>query len=233
MNATKIEYLNFTWSPLVGCSGDNCAVYKHCFAKKFKKRNLLKCPKCYEFIPHRHFERLEQPFNTKMPRLIGVCFAADFWDKGFDMADRMPVLTSASVASQHWFINLTKQPQNIPDMPFPTKWVQGVTVNRKSELWRIDELQRSYALTKMISFEPVYEDLGIIDLTGIDWVIIGNQTHPTFEASWFWIDSLVKQAKAKGIPVFIKNNIKDYVNLKEYPAKFASNHKQETEEVEK
>ena len=96
MNATKIEYLNFTWSPNVGCSGENCAVYKYCFAKKFKKRNLLKCPQCYEFKPHNHFERLEQPLHTKLPQRIGVDFSADFWDRGFTMDDRMPSLEYCS-----------------------------------------------------------------------------------------------------------------------------------------
>jgi protein gp37 len=229
MNATKIEYLNFTWSPNVGCSGDNCAVYKHCFAKKFKKRNLLKCQACYEFKPHNHFERLEQPLHTKLPQRIGVNFSADFWDKGFSMDDRYPVINRAGEAYWHWFINLTKQPQNIPKgLHFPKNWVQGVTVNQKSDLWRINELRKVQVETRMISFEPIYEDLGNVNLQEIDWVILGAQTHPELIPEMPWLSNLICAAKLLEIPIFIKNNIPCFAT-KHYPVKFALNNRKETE----
>jgi protein gp37 len=221
MNATKIEYLHFTWSPNVGCSGQDCAVYAHCFAKKFKKRNLLKCPSCYEFKPHNHFERLDQPLTTQMPRRIGVDFSADFWDKGFTMNDRTPVFNVVRQAPWHRFINLTKQPQNIPsDFVFPKNWVQGVSVNRKEELWRIEDLNLKRATMKMISFEPLYEDIADVldwqNITTIDWFIIGAQTHPLIRPKDVWIKNLVDFAGAVDIPVFIKNNVTGW-NFKEYP----------------
>jgi protein gp37 len=222
INATKIEYLHFTWSPNVGCSGQDCAVYAYCFAKAFKKRKLLKCPLCYEFKPHNHFERLEQPLQTKISRRIGVDFSGDFWDREFSMNDQMPVLNIAAQAPQHWFINLTKQPQNIPDnLVFPKNWVQGVSVNRRPELWRVGELQNTLAETKMISFEPLYENIGEVDLRGIDWIIIGAQTHPTVEPKNAWVIGILAQAQALNIPVFTKNNLPEW-RLKEYPAKLTT-----------
>lgn len=44
MNRTKIEYLDFTWNPIVGCSGfgrrlmlcdDCCVCYNHCPGGKY------------------------------------------------------------------------------------------------------------------------------------------------------------------------------------------------------
>ena len=217
MNATKIEYLHFTWSPNVGCTGKNCAVYAHCFAKAFKKRNLLKCPLCYEFKPHNHFERLRQPLDTKMPRRIGVDFSADFWDEGFTMQDRKPVFATVIEAFWQWFINLTKQPQNIPiELAFPKNWVQGVSVNRKADLDRIGRLKKTQAPIKVVSFEPLYEDLGNLNLEGIDWVIIGAQTHPTLLPEMEWLANIICAAKLLKIPIFIKNNIPCF-NVKQYP----------------
>lgn len=220
MNATRIEYLNFTWSPLVGCSGKDCAVFAKCWAKYQAKRRLHKCQDCYDFKPHTHFERLKQPTQIKSSRRIGACFSADFWDKGFNNFDRESVLHYASLAPWHWFINLTKQPQNIPvDLKFPKNWVQGVSVNKRAEIRRIGDLQNTLAPMKMISFEPLYEDIGIVDLTGIDWIIIGAQTHPLIEPDAGWVNSLVLQARSVGIPIFIKNNLKGW-SFKEYPTIF-------------
>jgi len=224
MNATKIEYLDFTWSPLVGCSGTNCAVAAKCWAKYQAKRRKHKCQNCYEFKPHTHFERLTQPLRVYTPKKIGVCFSADMWDNGFTEYARQTVLLTAKCAPQHWFINLTKQPQNIPENAwFPDNWVQGVSVCTKKDLWRIETLEKTQAKIKMVSFEPLYEYLGIVDLSGISWIIIGNQTHPLKEAKPIWIDSLILDAKNvvdKKIPVFVKNNVKDF-DYKEFPSIFS------------
>jgi protein gp37 len=218
MNATKIEYLNFTWSPLCGCSGKDCAVVAKCWAKYQAKRRLHKCQDCYDFKPHTHFERLRQPLQVKSSKRIGVCFSADMWDSGFNSFDRETVMHYAALAPQHWFINLTKQPQNIPEWQlFPGNWIQGVSVCTRKDLWKIDTLRLTSAKTKVISFEPLYEDLGEIDLTNIDWIIIGAQTHPLLSPATDWVSTLA--ANASGIPVFIKNNIKILNFLKEYPAK--------------
>lgn len=223
MNATKIEYLNFTWSPLVGCSGLNCAVWFKCWAKYQAKRRKHKCVSCYKFTPHSHLERLNQPLQVKSSKRIGLCFSADVFDKAFvGSLDLEMVVNMVEKAYWHWFINLTKQPQNIPEyFPFPENWVQGVSVNLKEDLWRIRVLQAKKAKLKMISFEPLYQDLmpfNNFTLKGIDWVIIGAQTHPLKLPEKSWVDSILAQCKLKGIPVFIKNNLNAFgYKLKEYP----------------
>jgi len=156
-----------------------------------------------------------------MSRRIGVCFSADFWDEGFDYNDRLPVINVATKANWHWFINLTKHPERIPAyFMFPKNWIQGVTINRKAELQRMNYLKDTHATTKFISFEPLYEDLGNIDLNGIDWIIIGAQTHPDFQPKDEWVERLIYQADNLDIPVFTKNNLPVW-NLKEYPYKLA------------
>jgi protein gp37 len=223
MNATKIEYLNFTWSPMVGCSRKNCAVAAKCWAMYQAKRQLHNCQLCYEFKPHTHFERLKQPFQILSSKRIGVTFSADFWDEGFTIQERKQVFSTAIEAKQHWFINLTKQPQNIPtDLAFPKNWIQGVSVNRKADIDRIDLLLKTQAPLKMISFEPIYEDIAQdgLFMDGIDWVILGAQTHPLKSPKPEWIQNLIDSATfgANRIPIFMKNNLNPYDEWKDYPS---------------
>jgi protein gp37 len=216
MNATKIEYLNFTWNPLVGCSGIGCAVFDRCWAKLNKKRRLTNCEDCYDFQPHAHFERIDQPGHVKTSKRIGVCFSADFWDNGF----------TGSMYPWHHFINLTKQPQNIPiDAKFPDNWVQGVSICRIADITRISILRKTKAPLKIISFEPLYENIGwelnYSDVEDIDWFIIGAQTNPLIKPKSEWVEDLVNLAFESKIPVFVKNNIVDW-NRKEFPEIFLS-----------
>jgi protein gp37 len=216
MNATGIEYLDFTWSPLVGCSGLGCAAFNVCWAKYMKKRKLTDCQPCYEFKPHVHFERLEQPFHVKAPKLIGVCYSADFWDNGFSWTDRARVFNVTDHAKWHWFINLTKQTQNIPTKDaeafiLGSNWIQGASICTEADLYRVNDLvklkEKGWAKFLALSIEPLYAKIPNLNLSGIDWVIIGGQTHPTKLPEKAWVDEIITKARAKDIPVFIKNNL--------------------------
>jgi protein gp37 len=144
------------------------------------------------------------------------------WDRGFSIQDRKQVFGTAIEAPWHWFINLTKQPQNIPvDLAFPKNWVQGVSVCNKADLWRIKDLAKTKAKLKIVSFEPLYEHLGLTTNLDFDWMIIGGQTHPLKLPERAWVAQLIHEAKCRGIPVFIKNNLSSYgFDFKEYPARF-------------
>lgn len=222
MNRTKIEYLDYTWNPIVGCSGLGCAVVTNCFAKAQAKRHKNKCDLCYTFIPHYHLERFTQPFDRKKPSRIGVAFMGELFDEKLAKHLREQLFGIMRAVRWHTFIILTKQPQNIPEnFPFPKNVYLGVTVNRKEDLWRVDILRKTTAKIKFISFEPLYEDLGILDLRGIDWIIIGAQTRPHLLPSLEAITNLTEVAINQGIPIFHKNNLAPLVpkdmQLKKYP----------------
>jgi protein gp37 len=78
-------------------------------------------------------------------------------------------------------------------------------VNRKHGLPRIDGLRDAPAAVRFLSIEPLLEDLGTIDLAGIDWVIVGG------ESGWgsrpmdpSWVISIRDQCQANGVPFFFK-----------------------------
>jgi protein gp37 len=60
--------------------------------------------------------------------------------------------------------------------PLPNVWL-GVSVeNRKHGLPRIDVLRDIPAAVRFLSVEPLLEDLGHVDLSGVDWVIVGGES---------------------------------------------------------
>jgi protein gp37 len=155
------------------------------------------------------------------PSKIGVCFSGDLFDVEVKDEWRQAVLDSIRGTYWQTFICLTKQPQNIRQKLYPSNQWIGVTVNTKDDLWRISYLTKDlkdYVYTKFVSFEPLLEDLGELNLNGIDWIIIGAQTRPNKQPEPEWVESLMLQARAYNIPIFFKNNLKDWIGkLQEFP----------------
>ncbi len=219
---------------LCGCHGIRCSVAKECWAKKqakrkkpyFKNGKKYGCGMCYDFIPHIHVERLDEPLRVKKPSVIGLNFMADTFDEHWTAESLRwvwnAIFRMCRHASWHTFVILTKQPQNIPvGFEFSSNVWLGVSVNCKADLWRIDKLREASAAVKLVSFEPLQEDLGEVNLAGVNWVIIGAQTKPDVQPKSEWVTSLMLQCKERGIPIFMKDNLKGWSSLlHEYPKPF-------------
>jgi protein gp37 len=218
INKTKIEYLDYTTNPIVGCSGIGCAVAKVCWAYRTAKRHV-NCECCVSFVPHVHWERFNDFMSVKKPSRIGVAFMGEFYDKEISNWVRKDYYMHMLGAPQHRFIIFTKQPQNIDDEPLPNNLSIGVSVNRKDDLWRIDRLREIECQCRIASFEPLYEHLDV-DLTNIDWVIIGAQKRPDLQPKQEWVHSLMQYAKIFGAKIFLKNNLQPCPvmnRIQEYP----------------
>lgn len=85
----------------------------------------------------------------------------------------------------------------------------GVSVeDRKYGLPRIDHLRRVPAAVRFLSVEPLLEDLGTVDLTGIHWVIVGAESgHGARPMQEDWVRSLRDQCAAAGVPFFYKQRL--------------------------
>lgn len=90
--------------------------------------------------------------------------------------------------------------------PLSNFW-PGVSVESKRYLYRLDHLRQVPAAVRMVSFEPLLEDLGEVNLEGIGWAIVGGESgrdkdvrpmHPD------WVRSLRDQCLAAGVPFFFK-----------------------------
>jgi protein gp37 len=91
-----------------------------------------------------------------------------------------------------------------PYDPWPFVW-PGVSVEDRKHLDRLDWLRDTPAAVRFVSFEPLLEDLGSVNLDGIHQVILGGESGPGARpCDVAWIRSLRDQAKAAGCKVFVK-----------------------------
>lgn len=110
-----------------------------------------------------------------------------------------------------WML-LTKRAPNIVKY-LPEDWdggyanvSLGVTVDdRRHGLPRIDILRKIPAKMRFISIEPLLEDLGHVDLSGIDLVIVGGESGPQARPMHpAWVRSLREQCEQTGVSFFFK-----------------------------
>ena len=129
---------------------------------------------------------------------------------------------------QHQFLFLTKRPDLLDfDTDLENAWF-GVTVTRKAELWRIDALRENVrAKHYHVTFEPLFDNPGSVDLSGINWIVVGTMTGVQSrkvhtEPEWAW--SLTEQAHMLDIPVFMKEDLVPIIGnenmIQEMPEEF-------------
>lgn len=82
----------------------------------------------------------------------------------------------------------------------------GVTVDdRRNGLPRVDVLRHIPARVRFLSVEPLLEDLGAVDLTGIHWAIMGGESGPGARVFLEdWARSLIQQCREQGVAPFVK-----------------------------
>jgi protein gp37 len=69
----------------------------------------------------------------------------------------------------------------------------------------VRELQKAPAAVRFLSIEPLLEDLGSLDMTGIDWVIVGGESGPGARLlAAEWVRSLRAQCKKQRVRFFFK-----------------------------
>jgi protein gp37 len=126
----------------------------------------------------------------------------EWLDKSFDLLKQNPRTVG---------IYLTKAPNkmnldNVPD----NAWM-GVTVTCKNDLWRIKSLKENIKCKNYhITFEPLFEDLGDIDLSDIRWIVIGTETgncKGKIDTKKQWVNNLVKVARRYGCKIFYKEEL--------------------------
>jgi protein gp37 len=128
---------------------------------------------------------LDRPLRWSKPKTIFVNSMSDLFHPSVPDDYIVTVAEIMQLARQHIFQILTKRPERMRDLlqgelqfaaQLPNVW-WGVSVeNRKHGLPRIDRLRDTLAVTRFLSIEPLLEDLGDFDLSGIDWVIVGGES---------------------------------------------------------
>jgi protein gp37 len=81
----------------------------------------------------------------------------------------------------------------------------GVTVETDDYRYRIDHLRQSEASLKFLSLEPLLGPLPALNLSDIDWVIVGGESGPgarPMEPEW--VCDIRDQCLAAKVPFFFK-----------------------------
>lgn len=210
MKTSKIEWTEKTWNPVTGCNkvSEGC---EHCYAENMSRRLCAMGNPKYArgFALCTHPERLNEPLSWYRPTTIFVCSMSDLFHKDvpFEFIDK--VMLTIQKTPHHKYQILTKRADRMQEYflthSIPSNIWLGVTVETDKRKARIDYLRNLPAKVKFLSCEPLLSDLGEIDLTGINWVIVGgesgNQARKMEES---WVLNIKVQAEAQHIPFFFK-----------------------------
>jgi protein gp37 len=214
-DGSAIEWTDATWNPVRGCTkvSPGC---KHCYAETFAERWRGIPGHPYEqgfdlrLIP----EKLDEPTRWKRPRRIFVNSMSDLFQEGVDVDFIRSVFATMNVANWHTYQVLTKRADRMQAVTraLSRELVQqqhiwlGVSVeNRRYGLPRIELLRGVPAAIRFLSIEPLLEDLGSFDLTGIHWVIVGGESGPGARPMKpEWVQSIQRQCHAQRVPFFFK-----------------------------
>ena len=210
MKTTKIEWTEATWNPSIGCSKVTAGC-KNCYAEIMAKRLQAMGMAGYEngfgfkILP----ERLYQPLSVKKPTKFFVNSMSDLFHEKmpFDFLDR--IFDVIAQTPQHHYQILTKREKILQDYFFNKKvpdnvWM-GVSVEHAETKYRLDYLRKIKAKIRFVSIEPLIDDIGKLDLTGIHWVIVGGESGVSARpVKLDWIINVKNQCKEQNVAFYFK-----------------------------
>jgi protein gp37 len=215
MSTTTIEWTDRVWNPTRGCTliTPGCA---NCYAKTFADRFVGVKGNPYElgFTPRTVPEKLAEPFTWTAPAKVFVNSMSDLFHKDFPDDYVEQVARVMAGTPWHTYQVLTKRHERLRDLlsgtfrafaELPNVW-WGVSVeNKRHGLPRVEALRETPARVRFLSVEPLLEDLGEFDLSGIHWVICGGESgRKPRPIAADWVRSLRDQCAANGVPFFFK-----------------------------
>jgi len=207
---SKIEWTEATWNPLTGCTkiSPGC---KNCYAERMAKRLQAMGQPSYRngFKLTLHEHLVELPLRWRKPRTIFVNSMSDLFHKDVPVEFIERVFETMVKAQQHRFQVLTKRPERAaelsPRLPWPDNVWMGTSVENAKYTYRIDFLRQTGARIKFLSLEPLLGPLSNLDLTGIDWVIVGGESGPRARPmDPAWVIEIRDQCVEQGVAFFFK-----------------------------
>jgi len=215
MENTEISWTDSTFNPCVGCTkvGPGC---DHCYAEALDHR-----------FGHNHWgadttprvmsnENWRKPIRWNSQATIAnqrsKVFCGSIKNALEGQRDRLMAMI-AQTPMLDWQL-LTKRAPNVQRY-LPSDWGNGyanvwlgVTVeNRFHGLPRIDVLRDIPATVRFLSVEPLPEALGNVNLTGIDWVIVGGESGASARPmDLTWVTNIRRQCEEQNVSFFFKQH---------------------------
>lgn len=220
---SDIEWTDATWNPVSGCTilSPGCT---NCYAMRMAARlqamghkNYLgttrKSGKRHVWTGKVHLieEALEAPLKWRKPKRIFVNSMSDLFQDDVPEDFIRKVWNVMAEAHWHHYQVLTKRPDNMEriitemELPYlPHVWI-GTSVESEDYNFRIDYLRKIPNYIKFISFEPLLNSVGNVNLRDIDWAIVGGESgpgsRPILEE---WVDEIKTACDKQGTAFFFK-----------------------------
>jgi protein gp37 len=189
------------------------------------------CDHCYMFAGQRRYGKDPEAIrrtgekNWKDPyswhrkavkegerKRVFTCSWSDFFIQEADAWRPQAWRVIRETPALDWLI-LTKRPGRIryclpPDWGdgYPHVWL-GVSVESQAYKWRIETVKKIPAVVRWLSVEPLLEDLGALDLSGIHWAIVGGESGKDFRPMPHeWVRPIRDQCLQHGVAFYFKQS---------------------------
>lgn len=213
----KIDWTDWTWNPISGCT-HNCS---YCYIKAMDKRfksNLMEpayYPERFKDLKSKKLKDGDKVFVGSSGDMWGNWVSDEWIGNVLDKVDSMP---------KNIFQFLTKNPAMYADFRLDgmhNSWF-GTS---EDGTWRTLENHKILTdcvpkeMIKFVSFEPlIAKPIISLSFYDLDWIIIGADSTPGAEKPpKEWANFLINEANRRGIPVFVKDNYGYPETIKEFP----------------
>lgn len=210
MAQSNIEWTEMTWNPTTGCTKISAGC-KFCYAEVMSKRlHAMRVDKYKDIFKLRiHPSELETPYHWKKPRIVFVNSMSDMFHKDVPLEFIQKVFKVMNDNPQHTFQVLTKRADLVAKYDKKLNWTKniwlGTSVEDQRVVKRIDYLRKTGAKTKFLSLEPLIGALSNLNLTKIDWVIVGGESGAKARpVEKEWVVEIKKQCDKAKVPFFFK-----------------------------
>jgi protein gp37 len=219
MASSSIEWTEATWNPTTGCDKTSPGC-DHCYALTLAKRlKAMGQPKYQRDGDPRtsgsgfgltlHPTALDIPTTWTRPRKIFVNSMSDLFHPAVPVTYIRRVFDVMVATPRHEYQILTKRSKRLAEIADQVEWPAnvwiGVSVETARYAFRIDHLRNVPAVVRFLSCEPLLGPLDDLDLSGIDWVIVGGESgRGARPMQLSWVYDIRKQCSDARIPFFFK-----------------------------
>lgn len=215
MQKSPIEWTGRTWNFARGCTrvSPGCI---HCYAESIAHRFHGVRGHPYErgFEPRIVPGKLIEPAQLRSPSVIFVNSMSDVFHPAFRDDFLVAAFKIMAWANWHQYQVLTKRAERMRDFLTANRalvegldhvWIGASVEDRRYGVPRIDILRHAPCVHRWLSIEPLLEDLGELDLTGIEWVVVGGESGPGCRPmSEDWLFNIKDQCDRASVPFFFK-----------------------------
>ncbi len=220
---SDIEWTDATWNPVAGCTmvSPGCT---NCYAMRMAARLEAMGQRKYQGTTRKSGGRsvwtgvvgldekaLGVPATWTAPKRIFVNSMSDLFQEAVPVRFIHLVWEAMAQAPWHTFQILTKRPDRMADILsspgfrlLPHVWL-GTSVENVDHLERLDQLRRTPAAVRFLSFEPLIGPVGNVDLTDVDWAIVGGESGPAARTmQTAWVDGIKAACEEQSVAFFFK-----------------------------